>query len=124
MRKSILAVQSVFAALGFMLWMAPTSLAQFGVEKGILPENIAAAGGGRSDLVGLVRIVIDWVLGFLGIILIAMVIYGGFMYVTAGVNEQGAETGKKVLMYAGIGVIVILLSFVFVNAILGAVAPS
>jgi hypothetical protein len=124
MRKSILAVEGLFAAVLYIAFSAQTALAQFGTDRNILPGNIQNAGGARGDLIDLIRIILDWVLGFLGIILIAIVIYGGFMYVTAGVNEQGAETGKKVLMYGAIGVVVILLSFVLVNAILGAAAPS
>jgi hypothetical protein len=82
------------------------------------PEVIGAATGNEVSLIALTRKLLNYFLGFLGILCVAMIIYGGFMYVTAGVNEQGAETGKKVLLYAAIGVVVILLSFVIVNALL------
>lgn len=92
----------------------------FGVSSEIVPGQILSATGNESNFVNLVRSIINYFLSFLGIIILAIVIYGGFMYVTAGVNEAGAETGKKILTYAIIGVVVILLSFVFVNTLLQA----
>lgn len=102
--------------------LAPVVLAQgnFGVDPSILPGNIASATGGETSFIALVRTILNYFLSFLGIIVLALVIYGGFMYVTAGVNEAGAETGKKILTYAVIGVLMILLSFVFVNTLLSA----
>lgn len=107
--------------------LLPSAFAQggpFGTGTQILPRNIEQAGGNSGGIIALIKTVIDYFLGFIGIILIALVIYGGFMYVTAGVNEQGAETGKKTLMYAAIGIVIILLSFVFVNALLGAASGT
>ncbi|MDP2691129.1 MAG: hypothetical protein Q8O95_01840 [bacterium] len=92
----------------------------FGVGQNIVPGEIVSATGGETSLIDLVRTILNYFLGFLGILTLAIVIYGGFMYVTAGVNESGAETGKKVLTYAAIGIIVILLSFVIVNTLLQA----
>jgi len=100
------------------------AFAQFGVNRNIVPGEIVTATGGEDSLIDLVRTIINYFLGFLGILTLAIIIYGGFMYVTAGVNEAGADTGKKILTYAAIGIIVILLSFVIVNTLLGAAAPG
>lgn len=109
-------------SLSIYHFMGPHLIAQanFGVDPNIVPGHIASATGGESDFTRLVKTVLNFFLGFLGIIVLAIVIYGGFMYVTAGVNEAGAETGKKILTYAVIGIVVILLSFVFVNTLLQA----
>src|SRR5690606_23973729 len=100
------------------------AFAQFGVNRNIVPGEIVTATGGEDSLIDLVRTIINYFLGFLGIITLALIIYGGFMYVTAGVNEAGADTGKKILTYAAIGIIVILLSFVIVNTLLQAAVPG
>ena len=108
-------------SLGLLVFgAAPTALAQLGGGTQILPEQISLATGGETDFIGLVRKIIDYFLGFLGIICIAMTIYGGFLYVTAGAAEGGNEKAKKILTYAAIGIVVILLSFVIVNALLSA----
>ncbi|MDP3976090.1 MAG: hypothetical protein Q8P95_04190 [bacterium] len=123
-----LAIMGSLLALGlFVLPHLPVdALAQgsFGVDRNIIPDEISRATGGETSFINLVRTIINYFLGFLGILAIAIVIYGGFMYVTAGVNESGAETGKKVLMYAAIGIVVILLSFVLVNLLLNAAVPG
>lgn len=100
------------------------AFAQFGVNRNIVPGEIVTATGGEDSLIDLVRTIINYFLGFLGILTLAIIIYGGFMYVTAGVNEAGAETGKKILTYAAIGIVIILLSFVIVNTLLQAAVPG
>lgn len=65
--------------------------------------------------------VVNFALGFLGIAGVIIVIYGGVLYLTSGGGE-GAEKGKKTIMYAVIGIVVILGSFAFVNTILQAPA--
>lgn len=116
----------LLAAIGFYDVMILDVFAQgaFGVGSQIVPGEILAATGGEDSLIDLVRVILNYFLGFLGILCLAIIIYGGFMYVTAGINEAGAETGKKVLMYAAIGIIVILLSFVIVNTLLQAATPG
>lgn len=104
----------------YLLPAAPAALAQLGGGTQILPEQISQATGGATDFISLVRRIIDYFLGFLGIICVAMIIFGGFLFVTAGANEENATKGKKILTYAGIGIVVILLSFVIVNAFLSA----
>ncbi len=107
-------------------WGIPDVFASagFGVNRNIVPDEIAIATANEDSLIDLVRTLLNYFLGFLGIIALAIVIYGGFMYVTAGVNDSGAETGKKVLTYAAIGIIVILLSFVIVNTLLQSAIPG
>jgi hypothetical protein len=51
-----------------------------------------------------------------------MVIYGGFLYVGSGGNEESTGKAKKILIYAAIGIIIILVSFALVNTLLGAAA--
>jgi len=113
-------------SIGAVNFLGQTAHAQgvFGVDRDIVPQEIVQATGGETSIIDLVRTIINYFLGFLGIIAIAIVIYGGFMYVTAGVNESGADTGKKILTYAAIGIIVILLSFVIVNTLLQAAVPG
>jgi len=56
-----------------------------------------------------------------------MIIYGGFLYVSAAGNDEKIGKAKKIIMYAIVGIIVILLSFAIVNTVLvagtGAAAP-
>ncbi|HTW97013.1 MAG TPA: IPT/TIG domain-containing protein [Candidatus Methylomirabilis sp.] len=55
--------------------------------------------------------IIQIALGFLGIIAIGLIIYGGFLWMTAAGNEDRVDTAKRVLISAVIGLIIILSAF-------------
>jgi hypothetical protein len=69
---------------------------------------------GTTDLKGTVINIIQWVLGLLGLIAVVMILYGGFMWMTAGGNEDKVSTAKKIITAAVIGLIVILLAWAIV----------
>ncbi|MCF7846540.1 MAG: pilin [Candidatus Gracilibacteria bacterium] len=80
------------------------------------PNNITTATGGEGSARSLARTIINFFLYFLGLVATIMVIYGGFLYITAGGGDT--EKAKKVLLYAAIGIIVVLISFALVNTLL------
>lgn len=76
--------------------------------------NQTAQASGQTQNRGLVEIlgnIIQWILGLVGVVLLIMFIYGGVLYATSAGNEDKVETGKKVMLYAIIGVVIIALSF-------------
>ncbi|MBI2634427.1 hypothetical protein HYW82_02010 [Candidatus Peregrinibacteria bacterium] len=82
------------------------------------PEGIRGATDGETDARALVLQIIDYFLGFLGLIAVIMVIYGGVTYVISAGNDEAIGNAKKIIMYALIGIVVILLSFVIVHAVI------
>lgn len=58
-----------------------------------------------------------WALFFAGLIALILVIFGGFKYMTSGGDQKAVESGKKTIMWAIIGLVVILLSFAIVRFI-------
>lgn len=84
------------------------------------PGRVAAATGGQTSARQLVLTIVNFFLGFLGLLAVLMVIYGGIMVVTSQGDPEKAGKGKKILLYAAAGIVIILLSFAFVNTILGA----
>lgn len=84
------------------------------------PAIIAQLSGGQTGLRGIVLTVINFFLTFLGLLAVIMVIYGGFLYVSSAGNEENVNKAKKILLYAVIGIVVIIASFALVNTILGA----
>ncbi|MFC1599816.1 PKD domain-containing protein [Patescibacteria group bacterium] len=67
---------------------------------------------------------VNFVLGFLGLVAVIMVIYGGFMYVIAGGAEEQTTKGKKSVMYAVIGIVIILVSYALVNTVIKGVGKG
>jgi len=73
-----------------------------------------------GDLRAFIVKIVNFALSFLGLIAVIIVIYGGVMYVTAGGESEKAEKGKKNVMYAVIGLIIVMGSFALVNTVIGA----
>ena len=63
-----------------------------------------------TSLIDVIVIIINAVLSFLGIIFIALIIYGGYMWMFSGGNEQNIEKAKKILINSSIGVAIVLAS--------------
>lgn len=84
------------------------------------PDAIAGATGGESSLRELIQTILNYFLGFLGFVATLMVIYGGVLYVTSAGNDESVGKAKKILMYAVLGIIIILISFALINTVLGA----
>ncbi|MEA2064862.1 MAG: hypothetical protein U9O66_01015 [Patescibacteria group bacterium] len=61
--------------------------------------------------------IIGIILSFLGIIFFVLVIYGGFLWMTAAGSEEQVGKAKKIITYAAIGIIIILSAYVITNFI-------
>lgn len=88
------------------------------------PKSVADITAGETSLKGLILTIVDYFLGFLGLLAVIMVIYGGVTYVSSAGNDEAVGKAKKIIMYALIGIVIIMLSFVAVNAILGAATTT
>lgn len=88
------------------------------------PQAVSTATGGQGSARQLALTIVNFFLTFLGLIAVVMIIYGGFLYVTAAGNQEKIESAKKIIMYAVIGIVVILLSFAIVNTVLTAGSGS
>lgn len=89
------------------------------IDPNDAPDKISEATGGEGSLKTLTKSFLDFILGFLGFIAVVMIIYGGFLYVTAAGEQDKVDKGKKIIMYALIGIVIIMFSFVIVNTLLG-----
>ncbi len=77
----------------------------FGINYG------TAIGLGTRDIRETIARIIKIVLGILGIIVTLIIIYGGWMWMTAGGNVQRVDTAKKILMNGVIGLLIIVLAY-------------
>lgn len=58
---------------------------------------------------------INYFLLFLGLIAVAFIIYAGVLMVTAQGEADGVDKGKKIILWAGAGIVIILLSYSIVR---------
>lgn len=127
MKKFLVPVLGFVLALGLFQFGAPVEvMAQTtDVRGGLISGSdnlttIAGATGNEGSFRAIIKRIVDFILLFLGLIAVIMIIYGGFLYVTSAGNEENVGKGKKILIYAAIGIVIILISFALVNTLLGA----
>lgn len=59
----------------------------------------------------IIGIVISAILGFLGVIFIILIVYGGILWMTAGGNDERVGKAKNIIRNAAVGLIVVLISY-------------
>lgn len=117
--KQALVVLGLMVGTLMLISVVPTASAAL-ITAQDNPGEIASATGGEGSIRALVLKIVNYALAFLGIVAVLMLIYGGFSYLTAGGQQDKVDTGKKVILYAIVGIVIILLSFAIVNTVLGA----
>ena len=63
----------------------------------------------------------NWILGFVAMIAVLMIIFGGVMYIGSAGDETKATTGKRTVTYALIGLIIAGIAYAIVNVIVSIV---
>lgn len=101
-------------ALGTVATLA-VPVATHAVVTSFSIESVGSQIGlGDADLKTTVLNIIRLVLGLMTLIAVVLVIYGGFVWLTAAGNEENVEKAKKIISAAVIGLIVILLAWAIV----------
>ena len=83
-------------------------------------EGYDSALTASSDLKSFVLKVVNFALGFLGLIAVLMIIYAGVTYVTSAGQDEKTGNAKKTITYAAVGLLIVLGSFAFVNTVIKA----
>jgi len=92
--------------------MFKTLLSQLDVNEGgtLIDPRKYNSGTSTGDAQSLPQLlisnVITLIIGVLGVAAVLAIIYGGILYVTAAGDPEKAERGKRVIMYAVIGIVV------------------
>lgn len=74
----------------------------------------------QSGLAENIQTILNYALGFLGLIAVAFIIYGGILLVTSAGSDDAMGKAKKILTYAAIGIVIIMLSYTIVTFVTSA----
>lgn len=85
------------------------SLALTNTQLGL--DNAGKIGLGQADLKDTINSVVGVLLGFLGILAVLLIMYGGFMWMTAAGDETKVEKAKHIIMSGIIGIVIILAAY-------------
>jgi len=105
-----LAYCGTFTYLQFLALRA--SAQQFG---GDIPEIPGTAEGGANETRNSIVTVLNFVLTFLALVAVVFVIVGGFRILVAAGNEESVTKGRKTIIMAIIGLVIIFFARVIVG---------
>jgi amino acid transporter len=86
--------------------------------------GLRCPGPGENTINGLIITVIGLLLSVAFGLAVLFLIIGGFRYITSAGNEESAEAGRKTVINAIIGIIIIVLSYVIINVVSNTVAGA
>ncbi len=95
----------ILGAVFFVPSLVQAQTPDFGLGYG------SAIGLGTQDIRETVARIIKIVLGVLGIIVTLIIIYAGYVWMTAAGNEQRVSMAKKILINGVIGLLIIILAY-------------
>lgn len=83
-------------------------------------EKVAEEGGIKSetDITVIIGRIIRIILSFLGLILVILILYAGFLWMTSGGNEEKIIKAKKIIAAGIIGLGIIVLSYTIASFVL------
>lgn len=127
-KQKILAKIKYFFPLAFLV-MPFLAYAQTTVGNGLSNSGMMSLFGSTGlnssqSLSDLIVNVIRIMLLFAGAVAVFFVIVGGYQYIASGGNEETAEKGKKTLINAIIGIIVVVLAYAIINVIVNLVGSN
>lgn len=119
--KKLLVLAAAFAVFGGVFSFSPRAAAQIQQSVATVERTAAAAGvSAGTDLPTIIGRIIYIALGFVGIILLAILIYAGFLWMTSGGDAEKITTAKAWIKNALIGLAIIVSAWSIVYFILQA----
>lgn len=80
-------------------------------------ENLDLMNAADDDPRDMAVTIIKYLITFLGLIAVGVILYGGFVWMTAAGNDDRLAKAKKIIVAGTIGLIIILAAFAIVNFI-------
>ncbi|KKR15165.1 MAG: hypothetical protein UT42_C0008G0010 [Candidatus Falkowbacteria bacterium GW2011_GWA2_39_24] len=109
---AVYSLTPVIAQTQVDLWGDQISGQDFGAQQ------LEEVGLGKNDPRVIVINIIRIILGLLGVIAVALIMYGGWIWMTAQGNPESVDKAKLIIRNAVIGLLIILASFAIVTYIL------
>lgn len=127
MKKAVL-----FVATLMVFGLALGGLASAGNFDGAIDSARVGAGlgeadavsGDASDIDSVITTVVEVLSVIVGVLAVIMIIISGFKYVTSGGDAQKVASAKSTLIYAIIGIVIVVLAQVIVRFVLSSATAT
>jgi len=116
MKKVLASLATVAMVLSGAMAVAPV-YATGGVDNA--NSYISDANDGNStDLMGTIKVIVNVVLGIVGLIAVVVIIVGGINFTTSQGDAGKVKKARDTILYGIIGLVVALLAFAIVNFVM------
>lgn len=88
------------------------------ITKLALGSEVTPVGDGSDTLWSDVNVIINAIVGILGLVCVVIIIIGGVQYMTSSGDATKVKKGKDTILYGVIGLAVCVLAFAIVNFVL------
>ncbi len=123
-KKQLVSIFLLLVGIGLLSFLAPvfaqTAAADFGISQ--VDESLVLSGD--EDIRVIIGKIIRAALGLLGIIVLGIVLYAGFLWMTSGGDDEKIGQSKKLLTNAVIGLAIILSSLAIVQFVLSKLSEA
>lgn len=117
--------------LAYLAISSVLMLAAVGARAGYVDDSGLTATAGEAGLPtsnidpsSVIGRFIGYILSFMGFLFLGLVIYGGFVWMTAQGNEEKIKKAKNVITSAVIGLVVVFASYAIANAVIEALTAA
>lgn len=69
--------------------------------------------------VELLQLVITTITGFAGLVAVAVIVYGGYLYIVAAGNQENTKKAQQTIAQAVVGLVIILASWLVITTLIG-----
>lgn len=102
-------ISIILVLLSFSAVRAKSSMKNILMSAGETGAGFSTATGlSLSEYIGSI---IQYILSFLGVIFICLIIYGGFLYMTAGGDSEQITKAKEIITSSIIGLVIVLAAY-------------
>lgn len=92
-----------------------------GVVVALAHADPALAVNGEAQAQNVIKNLIKTMIGLAGAVAVIFVVVGGYHYITSSGHPEKLEKAKKTLLYAGIGLAIVLLAYPVVDYVVSLV---
>lgn len=119
LHRALIRIFGASTGASLLLWSSHAALA-FSVSDTGLKTTAGKAGIPTSEtsLPALVGTILSGVLSLVGVVFLVIIVWGGFLWMTARGNEQQVEKAKNLITSAVIGLVIIAGGYAITNFVL------
>lgn len=106
--------KSFYTGVAMLAW-AHMAIAE--IEPGLDRIDDGLKGPNTGDPISTIQNFVKGLLTLLGLVMVAMALWGGWKILTSGSEDEGKEAGKKIIINAIIGIVVIFFAWTLTNLV-------